>query len=107
MLARPRASSSRSGCGEGSSLARKARAAMEKALELDPDLAEAHAAAGQIAWALDWDWAKAERELTRAIELNPNSLEASLEYSDFLVATDRLDAAMQLDRARIDVRASL
>jgi serine/threonine-protein kinase len=49
-----------------------ARAAIAKALELDPELAEAHATAGMIAATYDWDWPKAEREFKRANELDPN-----------------------------------
>jgi TolB-like protein/Flp pilus assembly protein TadD len=49
-----------------------ARAAIAKALELDPDLPEAHAAAGLIAATYDWDWTKAEREFKRSLELDPN-----------------------------------
>ncbi|MCC6329456.1 MAG: hypothetical protein IT174_13150 [Acidobacteria bacterium] len=49
-----------------------AKAAVEKALELDPDLPEAHTVAGMIAATYDWDWAKAESEFKRGIELDPN-----------------------------------
>src|SRR5262249_9739791 len=50
----------------------KAKAAAQKALEIDEKLAEAHAALGYAAF-FDWDWVSAEREFKRAIELNPNS----------------------------------
>src|SRR6201997_951245 len=50
----------------------KAKAAAEKALELDDTLAEAHAALAYATF-FDWDWPGAEREVKRAIELNPNS----------------------------------
>jgi TolB-like protein/DNA-binding winged helix-turn-helix (wHTH) protein/Tfp pilus assembly protein PilF len=49
----------------------KARAAARKALELDENLAEAHAAMALILHAYDWDWVGAEREINRAIQLNP------------------------------------
>ncbi|HXM49261.1 MAG TPA: protein kinase [Pyrinomonadaceae bacterium] len=49
-----------------------AKAAVAKALELDPDLPEAHTVAGMIAATYDWDWAKAEREFKRSLELDPN-----------------------------------
>ena len=49
-----------------------AKEAVKKALELDPDLAEAHTVAGMIAATYDWDWKKAESEFKRALELNPN-----------------------------------
>ena len=49
-----------------------AKAAVAKALEIDPDLPEAHTVAGMIAATYDWDWAKAESEFKRALELDPN-----------------------------------
>jgi|KBSSwiStaDraftv2_1062776.scaffolds.fasta_scaffold04396_8 TolB-like protein/Tfp pilus assembly protein PilF len=50
----------------------QAKAAITKALELDPDLAEAHTVAGMIAATYDWDWATAQREFKRSFELDPN-----------------------------------
>ena len=49
-----------------------AKAAVTKALEIDPDLPEAHTVAGMIAATYDWDWVKAEREFKRSLELDPN-----------------------------------
>ena len=49
-----------------------AKAATAKALELDPELPEAHTVAGVIASVYDWDWKTAEREFKRALELDPN-----------------------------------
>jgi DNA-binding winged helix-turn-helix (wHTH) protein/TolB-like protein len=46
--------------------------AVLKALELDPNLAEAHATLGFIHTFFDWDWSEAEREFNRSLELNPN-----------------------------------
>jgi TolB-like protein len=50
----------------------KAKAAVQRALEIDPDLPEAHTVSGVIAAGYDWDWAKAEGEFKRALELDPN-----------------------------------
>lgn len=50
----------------------KAKDAIARALEIDPDLPEAHTVAGMIAATYEWDWAKAEREFKRALELDPN-----------------------------------
>lgn len=71
----------------------KAKAAAMKALELDDTLAEAHAALG-YATLFDWDWVGAERELKRAIEVNPNSALAHERYTDFLEIRLRFDEAM-------------
>ncbi len=51
----------------------KARAAVRRAIELDESVAEAHATLGVIQALYDWDWAGAERELVRSIELNGTS----------------------------------
>ncbi len=51
----------------------KAGAAVRRAIELDEGVAEAHATLGVILALYDWDWAGAERELTRSIELNSSS----------------------------------
>jgi tetratricopeptide (TPR) repeat protein len=59
----------------------KARAAALKALELDPDLAEAHAALGLVKSHHDFDFPAARQEFERAIELNPNYANAHLFYS--------------------------
>ncbi len=50
----------------------QARSAIVKALELDPDLPEAHTVSGMIAATYDWDWPKAEREFKRSLELDPS-----------------------------------
>ncbi len=49
-----------------------AKAAIAKALEIDPALPEAHTVAGMIAATYDWDWAKSETEFKRSLELDPN-----------------------------------
>lgn len=70
-----------------------AKAAAMKALELDPTLAEAHAA---LAYAMhyDWDWAGAEREFRRAIELNPNSADSRERYAEYLVTRGRFNESL-------------
>ena len=54
----------------------EAETTVNKALELEPDLAEAHAVRGFIKLFLDWNWAEAERSLDRAIQLDSNLVEA-------------------------------
>ena len=49
----------------------KAREAAQKALALDPDLAEAHTSLGIVKMYNDWDLPGAEAEFRRAMELNP------------------------------------
>jgi TolB-like protein/Tfp pilus assembly protein PilF len=82
----------------------KARAAVTRALELDPDLAEAHTALGLVRFYFEWDWAGAETELRRALELNPGSRSVHEEYGGFLTAMGRLDEGLAQSReaARLD-----
>jgi len=54
----------------------KARAAAERALELDPTLDQAYAALGFVESAYDWNWGGAERHYRKALELNPGSVDA-------------------------------
>jgi TolB-like protein/DNA-binding winged helix-turn-helix (wHTH) protein/Tfp pilus assembly protein PilF len=64
------------------------RAAARKALDLDPRLAEAHTSMGRIKY-LDWDWAGAEKDFGRALELDPNNLDAQFFYGDLFSALGR------------------
>ena len=52
------------------------RAAALRALELDPQLAEAHVSTGRIKFWYDWDWTGAEKDFGRALEIDPNNLDA-------------------------------
>jgi serine/threonine-protein kinase len=74
---------------------RKAKAAVARALELDPGLPEAHAVLAHLKVACDYDWAGAEREYKRAIELNPNSGVAYDAYGLMLSALERYDEAIE------------
>jgi len=82
----------------------KARAATTRALELDPDLAEAHTALGLVRFYFEWDWSGAEVEFRRALELNPGSQAVHEEYGNFLDAMGRLDEglARSQEAARLD-----
>jgi len=71
-----------------------ARAFALKALELDEYLAEAHATLGAIYQWFDWNWAKADSELRRSIELNPNYAIAHQYYAEYLASTGNLPKAI-------------
>jgi serine/threonine-protein kinase len=79
-----------------------ARAAVGKALELDPDLPEAHTVAGIIAATYDWDWMKAEREFKRSLELDPNLAVTHWRYAwNYLSPLGRHDEAIaEMKRAQ-------
>jgi len=73
----------------------QARDAAVKALALDPSLAEAHVALGNLKFWSDWDWSGAEAEFKRATTLNPNNANAHFWYSNYLLPMGRLDDAMK------------
>ena len=79
----------------------RARDAALKALQLDPSLAEPHAAMGMVACHYDYDWPTAEREYKKAFELNPSYASAHQYYALGLMAHGRFaEAEAQLDTAR-------
>jgi tetratricopeptide (TPR) repeat protein len=72
----------------------KAKAAAQKALELDESLAEAHASMGTVLMAYDWNWSAAGRELKRAIELKPSYAWAHQVYGGYLGLTGQPEDGM-------------
>src|SRR5262249_31209343 len=70
-----------------------AKAAAEKAIQLDPTLAEAYASRGHARWK-ERDWSGAEADFKRSIELNPNYSYAHLFYAIFLAYNGRLEEAL-------------
>jgi TolB-like protein/Tfp pilus assembly protein PilF len=64
--------------------AARATAAALKALELDPELAEAHAALATARFAKEWDYRAAEESFRDALRLNPNLAEARISYAQYL-----------------------
>jgi TolB-like protein/Flp pilus assembly protein TadD len=81
----------------------KAKEAVQKALELDDTLAEAHASLGFVKILYDWDWPGAEKELHRAIELNPNYAIAYRWYGLDLMFTGRLEEAIAEDKRALEL----
>jgi tetratricopeptide (TPR) repeat protein len=73
----------------------RARDAAQKAIQLDDSLPEAHAALAHVTAYYDWDWAAAEREFKRAIDLLPNDADVYHSYSRYLAATGRVDEALE------------
>ncbi len=81
----------------------RAKAAAQKALALDPSLAEAHAALSQCAFFYDWDWTTAERELRRAIEIGgPNVALTQSHALALLAVLERFDEAIAEARRLAD-----
>ena len=70
----------------------QAKAAAQRALEIDPTLAEAHTFLAYSLAIYDWNWVEAERSFKRAIELDPNNASAHFRYGQvYLVPTGRID----------------
>jgi TolB-like protein/DNA-binding winged helix-turn-helix (wHTH) protein/tetratricopeptide (TPR) repeat protein len=79
----------------------QARAAAQRAIEIDNTLAEAHAELGFVIFWWEWDWGASEKELKRALDLDPNSANAHLFYAHLLSNTGRhAEALAEARRAR-------
>ena len=76
----------------------RAKAAAEKALAIDPSLAEAHISLAWLVQRLSWDWEGAEREFRRAIELNPGYATGHHFYSNYLASMGRPEEALAENR---------
>jgi len=81
----------------------KAKAAALRAIELDEDYAGAHAALAVVRTWTDWDWAGAEVEWRRALELEPNRANAHAFYAHFLAITGRIDEGVQHGERAIEL----
>ena len=86
--------------------------AARKGLEIDNEVAEAHAALAYENF-FNWNWASAEEEFKRSIQLNPNYASAHSHYGLYLVARERIDEAVaetnraqELDPLSLSISAS-
>lgn len=82
---------------------RKARNEAEKALELDPNLAEAHASLGDIMVSYDWDWNGADAAYKRALELEPGNADIVRDAAWPVLALGRFDEAIAVGRRAIEL----
>ena len=73
----------------------KAKAALQKARELDDSLAEVHLLAASLAYWYDFDWEEAEKGLQKTLELNPGFAEAHSYYAWFCLAMNRFDESVR------------
>jgi serine/threonine-protein kinase len=79
----------------------KAKAAAFKALEIDDNLVDAHAALAWIKMSCDWDWPGSGQEFERALAINPNDATARNWHGAYLEATGKLqDTLMEARRAK-------
>jgi TolB-like protein/Tfp pilus assembly protein PilF len=73
-----------------------------KALELDPELAEAHVILAGV-YQGQWHWGDAEREYKRALELKPNDAAAQLAFADWLMCQGHMEEAIALSQRARDL----
>lgn len=73
----------------------QSKAAALKALELDDRLSQAHLALGYVASWYEWDWAAAEAEMRRAVELDPANADARRGFSILMTLLGRHDEAIE------------
>ena len=76
----------------------RGRTAVTRALELDPDLADAHGALGYVRMAADLDWIGAEQAFKRALALQPGNADAADHYGRLCGSLGRFDEALALLR---------
>ncbi len=81
----------------------RAKAAAQKALSIDDQLAEAHTSLAYAIHTYERDWPAAEREYKRAIELNPNYATAHQWYAEMLTAMGRFDEGEQQGQKALDL----
>jgi TolB-like protein/Tfp pilus assembly protein PilF len=82
----------------------KAKAAVQKALELDPTLAEAHTFLAYCLVIYDWNWVDGERSFKRAIELDPNNAAAHFRYGQiYLPQRGRVDEGVAEIKRGLDL----
>jgi serine/threonine-protein kinase len=81
----------------------RAKAASTRALELDPNLAEAHASLGYTRLFFDWDWEGAATSFKRAIALDPAYASAHQWYAWYLLVAGRIDEMIAAMRAALEL----
>jgi eukaryotic-like serine/threonine-protein kinase len=72
----------------------KGKAAAAAALQLDPDLAEAHTSVAALSWLHDWQWEEAQTEFRTSLELNPAYPTANHWYAEFEMTMGRHEEAL-------------
>ncbi len=81
----------------------QANIAIQKALELDPNLAEAHASRGFVRMFHEWNWRGAETSFAKSIELNPNYATAHHWYAQLLAVEGRNEEAKSEMRLALEI----
>jgi TolB-like protein/DNA-binding winged helix-turn-helix (wHTH) protein len=85
----------------------KEKAVLTKALALDDTLSNAHLALGDFFFYHDWNWAEAEKEYRRALDLNPNSAEGYCHYAEFLNSMGRFEEGLKEQEIQLQLNPDL
>jgi TolB-like protein len=81
----------------------KAKEAARRAISIDGSLAEAHASLAGVYKNYDWDWAGAEREYTKALELDPRFANGHRMYASYLAALGRTEQSLRASRLALEL----
>jgi serine/threonine protein kinase/tetratricopeptide (TPR) repeat protein len=81
----------------------QAREEVKKALEIDPNLADAHASLGWIQMSYDWDWSGADTSFRRALELEPGNATTVRRAASLAATLGRFEEAIALDRRAVEL----
>jgi TolB-like protein/tetratricopeptide (TPR) repeat protein len=81
----------------------KAKEAAMQGLKIDESLAEAHASPGIVHLRYDWDWAAAEKQCKRAVEINAGSARSQEFYGWYLAAMGRFEEAIEKERRALEL----
>jgi Tfp pilus assembly protein PilF len=84
----------------------EARRAAQRALDIDPNLAEAHSALASSLYLYYWDFAEAEKHYLRALELDPKSATSHNQYGDFLGRMGRREEAAAQRKLALEIEPS-
>lgn len=82
---------------------RRACEAARRAIEIDDECADGHAALARVELEFEWDWEKAERALLRALELNPNHIQAHHWLSHVQIVLGRVDDSLVTSRRAVQL----
>jgi serine/threonine protein kinase/Tfp pilus assembly protein PilF len=92
----------------------KGKAAAMAALEIAPDLGEAHTDLATVLWLHDWQWPEAQREFQRSLELNPCYPTANHYYAECLMtmgrnaeALTRMKKSLELDPLSLIINVAI
>jgi tetratricopeptide (TPR) repeat protein len=82
---------------------RKAKDAALDAVKRDDGVAETHTSLAEVEFWCEWDWAGAEREARRAVELNPNFAFAWSSHGRYLLTMDRTNEALAATKRAVEL----